>query len=420
MLVPALSHCPFPKHYPPEVCVRVNLINFGITFSGLEDQLLGWVVIEERPDMEEKKAALTVANARNMDELAKIEDTILYMLANSTGNILDDVVLIDTLAQSKVTSSEINAKVAESARVEQEIDVSRELYRPAAYASAVLYFVVASLAEVDAMYQYSLDWYTDLFVRGIRQAPKPEDSADLPKRLELIDDFFTYYLYCNVCRLLFEKDKLLFSFLMTVKILQSKKVDDGPPLVDPDEWRFLYSGKGAAGGAKLENPAPDWIDARMWDEMLGLGSLPQFAGFVEDLVGKDLKAWRAIYDSLEPHSAEFPGRWKDLGPFHRIMVLRCVRADKVPDAVTTYVIDKLGQRFVEPPPFHLPSCYEDATCCTPLVFILTKGSDPGKAFFNFAKDRKMDKKVASLSLGQGQEVKAEKMIEEGIERGTWV
>ena len=32
-------------HYAPEVCVKVSLINFAITPSGLEDQILGIVVI---------------------------------------------------------------------------------------------------------------------------------------------------------------------------------------------------------------------------------------------------------------------------------------------------------------------------------------------------------------------------------------
>ena len=38
-------------HYPPEVCVKVSLVNFAITFSGLEDQLLGVVVVEEMPEV---------------------------------------------------------------------------------------------------------------------------------------------------------------------------------------------------------------------------------------------------------------------------------------------------------------------------------------------------------------------------------
>lgn len=45
-------------HYPPEVSVKVSLLNFAITFTGLEDQLLGVVVVEEMPEMEERKNSL--------------------------------------------------------------------------------------------------------------------------------------------------------------------------------------------------------------------------------------------------------------------------------------------------------------------------------------------------------------------------
>ena len=51
------SNLPNP-HYAPEVCVKVSLLNFAITPVGLEDQLLGVVVAEERPDMAEKKNSL--------------------------------------------------------------------------------------------------------------------------------------------------------------------------------------------------------------------------------------------------------------------------------------------------------------------------------------------------------------------------
>ena len=45
-------------HYPPEVSVKVSLLNFAITFMGLEDQLLGVAVVEEMPEMQEKKNTL--------------------------------------------------------------------------------------------------------------------------------------------------------------------------------------------------------------------------------------------------------------------------------------------------------------------------------------------------------------------------
>lgn len=47
-------------HYLPEVSVKVTLINFMITPEGLEDQLLGIVVLRERPELEEEKTKLVL------------------------------------------------------------------------------------------------------------------------------------------------------------------------------------------------------------------------------------------------------------------------------------------------------------------------------------------------------------------------
>ena len=46
--------------------------------SGLEDQLLGIVVAEERPDLEEAKNQLIISNAKMKQELKAIEDEILF------------------------------------------------------------------------------------------------------------------------------------------------------------------------------------------------------------------------------------------------------------------------------------------------------------------------------------------------------
>ena len=47
----------------------VNTCIYTYVHSGLEDQLLGIVVAEERPDLEEQKNQLIVSNARMKQEL---------------------------------------------------------------------------------------------------------------------------------------------------------------------------------------------------------------------------------------------------------------------------------------------------------------------------------------------------------------
>jgi len=397
-------------HYPPEVCVKVSLLNFAITFSGLEDQLLGVAVVEEMPEMEEKKNALMVANAKMKKELQEIEDLILFKLSSSSGEILDDHELIETLANSKKTSQEITAKVAEAEITEKEIDSSREGYRPVAYRGSLLYFCVNDLNIIDPMYQYSLQWFTGLFVQSIRAA---EPSEKLEDRLLNLKNHFTYYVYQNICRSLFEVHKLLFSFLLTIKIMQ------GDNLVDASEWRFLISGK-VSSTLNLDNPDGEWIDGRMWTEILQLSTLPVFNGLAEAVI-KEPVEWKKLFDALEPQKMSLVGDWEGrLNMLQKMCVLRTLRIDKLPEAIMDFVVSVQGQKYVEPPPFNLPSCFADSSVTTPLIFVLTKGSDPTKAFYQFAAEMRFDKKVKGLSLGQGQGGKAAKMIEDGKQKGTWV
>lgn len=79
--------------------------------SGLTDQLLALVVMEERHDLEEARAAIVTSTAQMKLELKQIEDRTLELLSASEGSPVDDIDLILSLEASKLKADEISAKV---------------------------------------------------------------------------------------------------------------------------------------------------------------------------------------------------------------------------------------------------------------------------------------------------------------------
>lgn len=69
--------------------------------------MLSLVAIQERPDLEQARNVLILANAEMRKELLEIEDRILYRLTVSEGSAVDDMDLILTLEASKIKSEEI-------------------------------------------------------------------------------------------------------------------------------------------------------------------------------------------------------------------------------------------------------------------------------------------------------------------------
>uniref|UniRef100_A0A8W4FGK9 Dynein axonemal heavy chain 3 n=1 Tax=Sus scrofa TaxID=9823 RepID=A0A8W4FGK9_PIG len=397
-------------HYLPEVAVKVCLLNFMITPLGLQDQLLGIVAAKEKPELEEKKNKLIVESAKNKKQLKEIEDKILEVLSLSEGNILEDETAIKILSSSKLLSEEISEKQEIASVTETQIDETRMGYKPVAVHSATIFFCISDLAHIEPMYQYSLTWFINLYVHSLAHSRK---SEQLELRIEYIIEHFTLSIYNNVCRSLFEKDKLLFSFLLTIGILKEKKQ------INEDIWYFLLTG-GVALENPYPNPVPEWLSEKAWAEVVRASELPKLKGLMEHLE-QNAHEWKFIYDSAWPHEEKFPGSWKLLQGLERMVILRCLRPDKMIPAIRRFIAENMGNVYIEAPTFDLQGSYSDSSCCAPLIFVLSPGADPMAGLLKFADDLGMGgAKTQTISLGQGQGPIAAKMIHSAIKDGTWV
>uniref|UniRef100_A0A8C0KKM0 Dynein axonemal heavy chain 6 n=1 Tax=Canis lupus dingo TaxID=286419 RepID=A0A8C0KKM0_CANLU len=420
-------------HYLPEVCIKVTIINFTVTKSGLEDQLLSDVVRLEKPELEEQRIKLIVRINTDKNQLKSIEEKILRMLFTSEGNILDNEELIDTLQDSKITSGAIKIRLKEAESTEMMINIAREKYRPVATQGSVMYFVIASLSEVDPMYQYSLKYFKQLFNTTIETSLRTDD---LQQRLEILLEQTLLTAYVNVSRGLFEQHKLIYSFLLCVEIMrQQESMTDA-------EWNFFL--RGSAGLEKERPPKPEvpWLHTAMWFACCDLEeTFSVFKGLTQYILLHPICIRIGSFETyINPYEwggyskmkeeEEFMAQEKEtkshnywhpvLSSFQKLILIKCCKEEKVVFALTDFVIENLGKHFIETPPVDLPTLYQDMSYNTPLVFILSTGSDPMGAFQRFARDSGYSERVQSISLGQGQGPIAERMIKDAMKSGNWV
>ena len=222
--------------------------------------------------------------------------------------------------------------------------------------------------------------------------------------------------------------------------------------IGSEEWNFFLRGAGSLDKDRPAKPAVDWIHTNTWTTAVDVGDiLKPFRGIAEDLTRTPcwvqfgdmvVHANPETYDGYGPEPAKpdppskkvegeeeqeeqydgkVKGHWNvRLVGFQKLVFVKVFAEEKVTMAVTEFVRENMGRMFVEPPATDLPTLYEDMNNITPLVFVLSAGSDPMGAFLRFAKERQYTDRVQSISLGQGQGPVAEKLISSASKNGDWV
>jgi dynein heavy chain len=238
--------------------------------------------------------------------------------------------------------------------------------------------------------------------------------------IEELADHFTYSLYANVCRSLFEKDKLLFSFLLAAKLGQAKQA------LTAGEYELLVQPQESLDESRclLTNECVDWLPNAQWSTLGRMASSsPAIDAVVQEFAAQS-QAWRVVAESDSPMREAFPT--VDLGagpsalsPFLKLCVVKAIAPGKFVTAVREFVLQELGERYLSPPLFDIECSYNDSSSTAPLIFVLP-GSDPLQALTAFAKRKKKLDGLKTISLGQGQGARAEAAIAQARKDGGWV
>jgi dynein heavy chain len=388
-------------HYRPEVAAQCTIIYFIVTEKGLEDQLLATVVNIEKAELEQEKSELVRKQNEFQVKLAELDDELLNKLSEADpSTILENKPLIAKLEQTKATSNEIAIQKEKAITTELIINQQREFYRKVAAEGSTLYFLCDSLCFIDHMYRYSLETFTSFFLKAIERTTTQDEN-----RIEDLRKNIRFTIYQWVARGLFERHKLIFQSLITFRLMQKKVVDAN---YEPLEMLFLLQ---APIKPNVESPL-DWLPTEAWARVCSLINLDEFKNFGQNLEKDAPSRFKDWYNELNPEDCKLPLDWKKLDamPFKKLLVLRCLRPDRLITATSNFIRDTLpdGQEFVELDSKNsflqiLSGSYDDSTNITPIFFILSPGTDPVIDVEKLAKKKgfEVGKTFFQIALGQG-------------------
>eukprot|EP01060_Flectonema_neradi_P002972 TRINITY_DN11858_c1_g1_i1.p1 TRINITY_DN11858_c1_g1~~TRINITY_DN11858_c1_g1_i1.p1 ORF type:complete len:4751 (+),score=995.77 TRINITY_DN11858_c1_g1_i1:132-14255(+) len=396
--------------FSPELFAKVSVIDFTVTMTGLEQQLLSDVIGKERKELEEERLRLIEKMNENKKMLSSLEDKLLTQLSTSSTNLIDDDDLITTLAENKKKSGELTEKQTVAEETRKRINSASLEYLPVAIRGSVLYFLIVELSLISPMYQTSLLQFRGLFDNAIREV---DVSLIAQKRIETIVNKMTQLVFTYIDCGLFTNHKLLFVLLLACKILQR---DDQ---LSPTAFQTLLKGGAHLTKQDVKAKPVAWLPNKAWLNLMAASNDINSHVFrrLPESISRYDSAWKQWYDSEAPESLVPPDLDDRLELFDRLLLVRCLREDRTMLAARNFVSDVLGPEYANSPTPDVDHLADTTDPLTPIIFILSPGSDPTQMITGMA--RRKRKIVRDVSMGEGQEVQAMSIINHILPNGEW-
>jgi dynein heavy chain len=455
-------------HYPPEVHAECTIINFTVTEQGLEDQLLFQTVRLERSDLAAQKSDLISQQNEFKLKLTELESLLLDKLANAQGDVLEDTELILSLEDAKRTSDEVREKVEIAKQTESIINRTSEYYRPCAVRGSLLFFFLMDLQKIHSFYRFSLESFVSVFTRAIQSSRhRPASSRkssvshvsspagsttlsrrqglsrdfdasssaggdetgsqngddatelsvrDLEMRVDLLTKTVSKSVFAFASRGLFDQDRLTAATMLCLTILRRSGA------LSSVEVDLFVQGSMHANPPPLPDQQKSWLSETSWSQLKQLElSIPTGFKSLTASIEQEALSWKRWIGEEKAESCDLPRSIKDVSPFHKLMLLRILRPDRLCQGLSLFVSSKLGPEFVERAPFDIDKLYAESSNSTPIFFVLFPGVDPTPLVENLAKRLGITNgKFINISMGQGQEQIALNALSTAAKEGGWI
>lgn len=258
--------------FAPDICSRTTFVNFTVTQSSLQTQSLNDALKSERPDVDERRSNLIKLQGEFKVHLRQLEKRLLQALNESRGNILDDDNVIETLETLKTEAAEISAKMSNTEGVMAEVEQITLEYDIIAKSCSAVYAVLEQLHYLNHFYQFSLQYFLDIFHSVLHGNPNLANETNHKVRRDIIVKDLFVTTFKRTALGLLQKDRITLAMLLTqaspykmdkgiIDVVLDEKVEgkDVSTVTDARDEAFARARRIPALKEKIDQiPSSDW------------------------------------------------------------------------------------------------------------------------------------------------------------------
>ena len=413
-------------HFTPDLCSRVTFLNFTITPSSLQNQILSIILKSERPEVDKAKEDLIKAQRDFKLQLRELEENLLQAL-NSEGNLLENDKVMSRLEEIKKKSHDINLEVAKSEDVMRELETTMNEYMPIATMASRIFFALDSLDIIFYLYKFSLAFFMEILQCVINS----KELAAIPKtnyngRQDFIISELFREVYHRVGYALLNKDQLIFAMRLA-QIRLGDKFKKEITLLLQVTSNILSDASNVS-----ENLIGGKLTLNQRKQISELSKSDTFKDLLNDIQSKpddwllfmtDPLAEKFIpFDFLSSQKNSYPLEL-DRNLFEEIckMILLLVfRPDRMMNSLSSFLKFVFNEQFVAIPELDLVKVITNETHCkSPILFCSAPGHDASSKIEQLA--RQLNKKFLSIAIGSSEGFElVEKNFPNKIKSGEWL
>lgn len=442
---------PRPSLAPEEQSI-VNLVNFTVSKEDAIEQLSVFISSREKPKISVKRSELTRAQVEDWGKFDTIVSAASSIFEEQETGLLENQQLLALLEEG----DQLFGTLMEREATLQSLRVSlREVgaYKRAAERGALIFDLARSFSPLGGFFSVSFAKIASIVGNAIDHVEKslgPVDEASgVEERVEALVEGITREAHSIISISLFKREKMLFSEMLAIKILEEKErqkqraqlkkderetqnEEEDPNSLDlfVQEKEFLI--KGPQNSKKIDFPKElqNFITPEAYQALSEAQRFEGLGGIAKSLV-EDKSSWEAWIQSEQPEKENLPQKYLEINFLQRLILIRYLRPERQLRAARELVKQALGEEYHAALGFSPEQILGMTNNRSVVIYALgenTRATNRVIELFFTAhsassdeeRSKLLEEKLVMMVLGEGNLRQADMQFRAAIKEGRWI